>query len=84
MSYFIQILPRAERQLTALERNTYEAIKSKIADLASNPRPPGCRKLKDRAGWRIRAGNYRIIYEIDDGIRIVSILEIGHRREIYR
>jgi len=84
VSYVIQILPRAERQLAALEKNAYEIIKSKIASFADNPRPPGCHKLKDRPGWRIRAGDYRILYDIDDGVRIVAILEVGHRREIYR
>ena len=84
MSYAIQILPRAERQLAALEANVYTTIKSKIAGLADDPRPPGCRKLKDRSGWRVRAGNYRILYDIDDRIRVVAILEVGHRREVYR
>ncbi len=84
MSYVIQIQPRAERQLAALEKNTYEIIKSKIADLANNPRPPGCRKLKDRPGWRVRVGNYRILYDIDDSAKVVAILDAGHRREVYR
>ncbi|HEY2548264.1 MAG TPA: type II toxin-antitoxin system RelE/ParE family toxin [Candidatus Acidoferrum sp.] len=84
MNYSIQILPRAERQLAALDRTPYGTIKAKINALASNPRPPGCQKLKDRPGWRVRAGDYRILYDIDDAIKIVAILEVGHRREIYR
>jgi len=66
VSYAIQILPRAERQLAALEARIYATIKSKIAGLADDPRPPGCRKLKDHSGWRVRDGNYRILYDIDD------------------
>lgn len=84
MSYTIRILPRAERQLAALDKNTYETIKSKIASLGESPRPPGCLKLRDRPGWRVRVGNYRILYDIDDAIKVVAILEVGHRREIYR
>ncbi len=84
MSYRLRILPRAERQLAALDKTPYENIKSKIADLGANPRPPGCRKLRERAGWRVRAGDYRILYEIDDAASVVTVLEVGHRREVYR
>ena len=52
--------------------------------LQENPRPPGCKKLRDRQGWRVRFGHYRIIYKIDDTQKIVTIVEVGHRREIYR
>lgn len=52
--------------------------------LAQNPRPPGIRRLQGRAGWRIRIGDYRVIYEIDDEQRVVEVLKIAHRREAYR
>jgi len=84
VSYAVRILPRAERQLAALDRNAYGIIQPKIANLGENPRPPGCRKLRDRPGWRLRVGNYRILYDVDDARRLVVILEVGHRREIYR
>lgn len=84
MSYRLRILPRAERQLAALDKTTYQIIKSKIAELADNPRPPGCKKLKDRPGWRVRTGSYRILYEVDDREKIVVVQDVGHRREIYR
>lgn len=51
--------------------------------LFQNPRPPSCLKLSGREGWRIRVGNYRVVYEIDDGQQAVTILNIGHRRDIY-
>jgi mRNA interferase RelE/StbE len=84
VSYALRLLPRAERQLEALDNKPYQNLKSKISDLAANPRPPGCRKLSDRPGWRVRSGDYRVLYDIDDAAKIVTILEVGHRREIYR
>jgi mRNA interferase RelE/StbE len=60
-------------------------IKKRLLSLESDPRPPGCQKLRDREeAWRVRSGNYRIIYEIDDSKSVVTVLDIGHRREIYR
>ena len=84
MTYSLLILPRAKRELAALEAGVCESIKQKIEALAEDPRPPGCRKLAGREAWRIRAGDYRVIYEIDDVARTVLILHIGHRRDVYR
>jgi mRNA interferase RelE/StbE len=58
--------------------------KKKIYALQEDPRPPGCRKLADHAAWRVRIGDYRIVYEIEDATRTVLVLRIGHRKEIYR
>ncbi len=55
-----------------------------IDELAENPRPRNSRKLRGKEGWRIRIGDYRAIYEIDDEAREVLVLDIGHRRDIYR
>ncbi len=53
--------------------------------LAENPRPPGCKKLKDtERNWRIHAGVYRILYDIDDSSATVTVLRIGHRKDVYR
>ena len=84
MSYALRILPRAEKQLTSLDSKSYESLKTRIYALAEDPRPPGCRKLKDYLGWRVRAGDYRIVYEIDDTAKTVTVLRVGHRKEIYR
>jgi len=62
----------------------YERVRDAIRVLAEAPRPTGCLKLTGRDGWRIRVGNYRVVYEIDDGGRMVTVLHIGHRRDIYR
>lgn len=84
MNYTISILRRAQKELGGLPAQAYERIRDSILALAQDPRPPGCVKLTNREGWRIRVGDYRVIYEIDDKQKIVTILSIGHRRDIYR
>lgn len=84
MSYTLLILRRAQKQLAKLPVEVYELVLDGIRALALEPRPPGCLKLTGRPGWRIRIGNYRVIYEIDDDRQVVTILDVGHRREIYR
>ena len=84
MNYALLILPRAEKELSALDSRPYELVKQKIYELRANPRPPGCRKLSGEDGWRVRASNYRVIYEINDREHVVTILRVGHRKEIYR
>jgi mRNA interferase RelE/StbE len=70
--------------MASLETQDREKIRKAILALQENPRPTDCRKLTGRDGWRMRVGNYRVIYEIDDAARSVTILNVGHRREIYR
>ncbi len=84
MSYDVNILPRAQKQLMKLPREVYERVREALQALADEPRPHGCLKLTGREGWRIRVGKYRVIYEIDDDNRTVTILDIGHRRDVYR
>ena len=55
-----------------------------ISDLSSNPRPKGCKKLKNRVAYRIRVGDYRIIYEIYDDKLLIDVIHLGHRKEVYR
>jgi mRNA interferase RelE/StbE len=81
MNYTISILRRAQKELGELPVEAYERIRDSILALAEDPRPSGCVKLTNRQGWRIRVGGYRVIYEIDDKQRIVTILVIGHRRD---
>jgi len=83
MDYEVFILRRAQRQLANLPKENYFRIRDAIASLASNPRPKVCKKLTGREGWRVRSGNYRVIYEIDDRKRGVIVLDIGHRKDIY-
>ena len=84
MSYKLYILQRAQKELFNLPEDSYGRIKASINDLANDPRPHGCLKLAGREGWRIRVGNYRVIYEIDDDGQKVTILHVGHRRDVYR
>lgn len=84
MSYSLLILPRAKRELAGLPSQELVVAELKISALQENPRPAGCKKLAERKGWRIRFGSYRIIYKIDDTQKIITIVGVGHRREIYR
>ncbi len=84
MNYRILMRRRAQGELASLDAVTARRIQVSIWELAQNPRPRGSVKLTDREGWRIRVGRYRILYDIDDVGRIVTVLRIGHRREIYR
>jgi mRNA interferase RelE/StbE len=84
MSYEVRLLSRAEKQLESLDSLPYQSVKKEIFCLRENPRPPGCRKLTNQPGWRVRAGDYRIVYEVDDKSRVVTVLNVGHRKEIYR
>ncbi|HET7624333.1 MAG TPA: type II toxin-antitoxin system RelE/ParE family toxin [Verrucomicrobiae bacterium] len=75
----------AEKYLIRLSSDIHDQIVAAIQKLAVNPRPPGCRKLTgSKYDWRIRVGDYRVIYEIADQIRIVRINRVRHRREVYR
>ncbi|MEA3459768.1 MAG: type II toxin-antitoxin system RelE/ParE family toxin [Chloroflexota bacterium] len=84
MSYTLLILRRAQKELAQLPSMAYERVKAAILKLGENPRPRGCRKLAGREGWRIRVGDYRVIYEVDDERQTVTVLHIGHRRDVYR
>ncbi len=84
--YQIVVKPSAKRELKKLIPRTLALIADKIESLAMNPRPDGCKKLVSNREelWRVKVGEYRILYAIDDEIRIVDIHHVGHRREIYR
>ena len=84
MIYKVFILRKIQKELSKIAGKLYEQIKIAIYKLAENPRPTGCRKLTGRNGWRIRIGEYRIIYEIDDKQKTITVLHIGHRRDVYQ
>ncbi|MBM3315071.1 type II toxin-antitoxin system RelE/ParE family toxin [candidate division WOR-3 bacterium] len=83
MTYAVSILRRAQKELGQVPTPAFGRLCNDIRALAGNPRPPGCRKLTGREGWRIRVGDYRVIYQIDDAARAVLVLHVGHRRDIY-
>jgi mRNA interferase RelE/StbE len=75
----------AEKELARLSFEVHERVIAAICALAANPRPPGSRKLVgSKNDWRIRVGDYRVIYEIADDIRVVRVNRVRHRREVYR
>lgn len=76
---------RAEKDLRGLPATTFQRVLPQIESLATEPRPPGCRKLSGSdSDFRIRIGNYRVLYEIDDAERTVRILRVRHRSHAYR
>jgi mRNA interferase RelE/StbE len=84
-SYVLTFAKSARKELEKLPPQTVERIFSKIEALVTNPRPAGCQKLRgNNLLWRIRIGDYRVLYSIDDRAHVVDISAIGHRREIYR
>ncbi len=82
--YKIEIKKSAVKELNNLPVNELKRIVQKIQNLIDDPRPPGCKKLTGEEKYRIRSGNYRILYLIEDDILIIYIVKIGHRREVYR
>ena len=84
-SYRVALTESAEKELHAIPSKVAARIVSRLEDLATAPRPHGCKKLKGGDNeWRIRVGDYRIVYEIDDGAKTVVVTRIAHRREVYQ
>jgi mRNA interferase RelE/StbE len=83
-AYRIELRPAAARALGKLDRDVALRIQGAIALLGQDPRPPTARALRGRPGMRVRVGDYRIIYTIDDDVLVVVVVALGHRREIYR
>lgn len=83
--YEVLLERAAEKDLARLSAAPHDRVISAIKALAANPRPPGCRKIAgSKHDWRIRVGDYRVIYEIADAIRVVRVNRVRHRREVYR
>ncbi|MBI3510642.1 MAG: type II toxin-antitoxin system RelE/ParE family toxin [Bacteroidetes bacterium] len=83
MGYEVIIRKQAVKQLEKISDPDYSKVKKTILSLSNNPRPSGYKKLKGRDGFRVRQGDYRIIYEILDHVLIVDVITIGHRKDIY-
>ncbi len=82
--YQIELRRRAQRVLDRLPKSDFQAVVEAIKELAQTPRPRGVEKVKSTGLWRIRQGDYRIIYGIDDDQQLVIVVRIGHRKEVYR
>jgi len=81
--YELLLLPPAQKDLDKLEGSVFARILKKIRALSKDARPPGCLKLADEDGYRIRTGEYRILYRIDDAQKRVYIYRIKHRKDAY-
>jgi mRNA interferase RelE/StbE len=85
MAYTIQFKPAALRQLKKLPRDAQKRIAERIEMLRDDPFPPGCKKLLGLTdAWRIRVGDYRVVYQVQRGVLLVLVLTVAHRREVYR
>ena len=85
MTYRVIVEETAEKDLLRLPREDFRRSGTRLRGLATDPRPPGCLKLMGSANtWRIRAGKYRIVYDIDDENQIVRVTRVRHRKNVYR
>ena len=84
MSHQIILPKSAQKALDLLPDEVATRIMEALERLKDQPRPPGCKKLRGENAWRIRIGDYRVIYEIQDKVLKVIVVTIGHRRDVYR
>ena len=83
MTYRIELRPAAVRALKHIDHHDRDRIRGAIALLGEDPRPPGAKALQGRPGLRVRVGNYRIIYTIQDDVLLVVVVTLGHRSDVY-
>ena len=81
--YKVRVERKAQKKLSKIPEPYYSNLKTAILDLGNNPRPQGYKKLKGRDGYHIRVADYRIIYEIQDSVLLVDVIDLGHRKDIY-
>jgi len=85
VAYTLQFKPLALRQLEKLPREAQKRLAAKIESLRDDPFPAGCKKMAGLADtWRIRAGDYRVVYQVHRGVLLVLVLTVGHRKDVYR
>lgn len=84
MAYSVLLKRSAEKELNALDQTLRQRIVQNLLRLENDPRPRGAKKLTDREAYRLRIGDYRALYTVDDGNRMVRIIAVGHRSDVYR
>lgn len=84
MTYRVELESKARKAYLHLPKDVQSRLADALDDLERNPRPPGAKKLTGLEGYRVRAGDYRVLYAIDDRERVVRVYLIGHRRDVYR
>jgi mRNA interferase RelE/StbE len=83
VTYRIELRPAAVRALKRVDHQERDRIRGAIALLGQDPRPPGAKALQGRPGLRVRVGNYRIVYTVQDDVLLVVVVTLGHRRDVY-
>ena len=83
MTYRVELRPAAVRALKRIDHQDRDRIRGAIALLGEDPRPPGAKALRGRPGLRVRIGDYRIIYSVDDDVLIVAVITLVRRRDVY-
>jgi mRNA interferase RelE/StbE len=85
MAYALQFKPAALRQLEKLSPDVQKRVALKIERLRDDPFPTGCKKMAAlQDTWRVRAGDYRVVYQVHRGVLLVLVLTVGHRKDVYR
>lgn len=84
MPYLLYIKSTAEKDILTLPSRILQQIKERILVLSNNPRPKGCKKLEGDIKYRIRVGDYRILYKINDVKQSIEVVAVGHRKDVYR
>lgn len=83
-SYAVELKPSARKELESLPDTVLARVIRKLESLQHEPRPPGCKKLRGyKDSWRIRIGDWRVVYIVDDTAKLVSVTRVAHRREVY-
>jgi mRNA interferase RelE/StbE len=82
--YRLFIKPSAAKEIEALPKKERIRVIHRIKDLSKNPRPPGCEKLSGQDKYRVRQGQYRIVYSVSDEELVICVVKIGHRKDVYR
>jgi len=84
MPYVVHLKRSAEKELASLPWEVHQRIIKRLLTLKANPRPPGAKKLGGGERYRLRVGDYRVLYTIDDALQKIEVSAVGHRREVYR
>jgi mRNA interferase RelE/StbE len=85
VAYEVEFEAQVAKQLRDMQRADLQRVMDRVKALADDPRPQGSEKLAGLANaWRIRSGNYRVVYTVDDRAQVVTVTRVGHRREVYR
>lgn len=83
-AYVLRLRPSAQRDVDHLSRVLRHRVRDRLSKLGEDPRPGGAQKSTALNAYRVRVGDYRIVYEIDDGARVITVTRVRHRREVYR